>query len=112
VATLDTITITKGDDAGRDITITRDGAPLDISAMTVSWEAVSAWADTAALLGPYDATITDGPNGQCRVNIPGADTVALTKSAYLWEAWVTDQLDAVVTVMRGSLFVLASGPKA
>lgn len=101
-------TITTGDDAALVLTITRNGAPLDITGMTVEWTAVANRGDTTPALGPYTASLTTPASGVATVTIPKADTETLASHAYLWDAQVTDQGGKVVTVSRGVLHVLAS----
>jgi hypothetical protein len=101
-------TITQGDDAALVLTITKNGAVLNITGMDVRWTAVSNRGDLAPALGPYVATITNGPQGLATVSIPKADTLALDAYAYLWDAQVTDAQEHEVTVMRGLLHVLAN----
>lgn len=106
MADLDRITITRGDDAAVVLTITRNGSPLNLTDLAVSWSCVSNAGDATPAAGPYAATITDAPNGVCQVDIPSADSADLAKPAYLWDATVTDLGGKVVTVARGILFVL------
>jgi hypothetical protein len=100
-------TITTGDDAALVLTITRNGAALNITGMTVKWTAVANRKDTTPALGPYTAALTTPLSGIATVTIPKADTAALASHAYLWDAQVTDGQGKVVTVTRGVLHVLS-----
>jgi len=100
-------TITTGDDAALVLTITRSGAPLVLTGMSVSWVAADRHGGTPAL-GPYDAALTDPDNGVATVTVPKSDSLALSSHAYLWDAQVSDQAGNVVHVARGVLHVLAS----
>jgi hypothetical protein len=107
VSDYDVLRITRGSDNDVLLTITQDGVALDLTGMTVSWAAKSAHSDTAFALGPYNATLTLPLEGKCRVDIPDADSQALTKSAYLWDAKVTAGADEVA-VARGVLLILSA----
>jgi len=101
-------TITTGDDAALVLTITRNGAALDLTGMTVTWSAASRHGQAVADLGPYTATLDADPTtGRCVVTIPKGDTVDLPSHAYVFDAHVTDGAGNRVTVVRGLLHVLA-----
>lgn len=110
MADLQTITVTRQRTAAATFSITRDGAALDISGMTVTW---AAWAthgqSGGPTIGPLTATNTDAANGEARVDLSATDT-DLADDAYLWEADVADLAGHQVAFARGILHVLDSAP--
>ena len=101
-------TITTGGDAALVLTITRNGAPLDLTGMDVEWTAVANRGDTTPALGPYTGTLDADPaTGRVTVVLPKADTALLSSHAYVFDCQVTDGPGNVVTVTRGVLHVLA-----
>lgn len=106
---LQAITVTRRRTASATFTITRDGAPLDIEGMSVTWAGYGNDRDAGLAIGPLSATIVDGDAGVARVDLSATDT-DLDQDAYLWQADVEDLAGHVVAFSRGILHVLDSPP--
>lgn len=85
----------------------QDGAALDITDVTLSWQVSASAAGTVLLsktTGGGGITITDAAAGQFRVALAPADTAALA-GVYYWECRLTDLSGNVSVVAWGYLTI-------
>jgi hypothetical protein len=108
------LTMTRGDSGEFDLTIVRDGAPIDISTglliFTAKYRAADPDEDAPIQKRSDGATpgvvITDGPNGLALITIDPADTEAIAVPNLLTaDVQLVETNGRITTVWRGLLAV-------
>lgn len=106
------VTATRGDTIDLEVTVTRDGAPVDLTGadlwFTAKLKVKDADVDAVAQKTVGSGiTVTDAVNGEALITLDPADTDGLTKETTLYcDVQLVEASGRVTTVASGTLTIL------
>lgn len=106
MSTLAALTIKQGDDFSRTLTITEDGAAVDITGCTLTFHLRAPGATTDAIDPAPTLALTTPASGLATLTLTDAQTATLTAlTSYTYEIELTDGTGLISTPVEGLAFV-------
>lgn len=93
---------TAGDTVQLELTVTRDGEPVNITGLPIRFALSSSRVVATSDDSDIETTVTDGPSGICVARINPSVT-SLLRGTYRYQCEITDANDGVATVASGFL---------
>lgn len=97
----------KGEDVTLNVSPSSTVTSKDVTGWSISFQLKKLNSDSALLLGPIAATITNGPQGLFTVTITSAQLQSLAAGLYYYDVWRTD-VSSNTALVEGRFSVLPS----
>lgn len=102
------LSVYQGDDRQWAITMTRSGAPFDLTDHEVFAQIREDTADAdkgGPPIAEFTIDVTDAAAGEMLLILPKTESVKLSESVYQWDIQIEDDLGWTTTILRGTLSV-------